>query len=238
MKKLICLLVFAACGGGGSDSDSTMPDTAIAPMTVTISGTASSRSSNGTAPEAGVTIAAYANTDENTPLAMAMTDASGNFTLTITTTGTAINGHLKATKSGFTTSYLYPPTAISGDLMMVPMNMLTTQNYMFLHTIAQVSKTPGTGVIGMLVVSGPEVTSTPVAGATISSSPASMPYRYNGTNGLPSSSATATQADGLAYAFNAPAGAITVNASKSGSTFKPTMLKVHADALIQTIITP
>jgi hypothetical protein len=47
-----------------------------------------------------------------------------------------------------------------------------------------------------------------------------------------------TQADGLAYAFNAPVGAITVTASKSGSTFKPTMLTIHADALTQTLVTP
>lgn len=238
MKKLLCLLALAACGGGGGNSDGMTADAPIAPMMVTISGTATSRGIGGSTPESGVTVAAYANADENTPLAMATTDASGNFTLAITTTGTAIAGHLKATKTGFTTSYLYPPTAISGDLMMVPMNMLTTGNFMNLHSIAQVSRTPGTGVIGMLVVSGAEVTSTPVAGATISTSPASTPYRYNGNNGLPSSSATATQADGLAYAFNAPAGAISASASKSGSTFKPTMLKVHADALIQTIITP
>jgi len=237
-NSLPCLLMLAACGGGGggNNNDGMTPDTT--PTTFTISGTATSRGATGSAPEAGVTIAAYANSDENTALAMATTDASGTFSLTITSSGSALNGFLKATKSGFTTSYLYPPRPVTSDLAMVPMNMLTTNNFMFLHTIAQVSRTPNTGVIGMLVLSGAELTSAPVAGATISSSPASMPYRYNGSNGLPNSSATSTTADGLAYAFNAPVGAITVSAAKSGSTFQPTMLNVHADALTQTIITP
>jgi hypothetical protein len=236
MKKLLCLLFVAACGGGGNDKPDV--DAPVAPGTVTISGTASSRGLGGATPEAGVTIAAFSTTDENTPLATSTTDAAGAFTLTITTTGTAINGFLKATKSGFTTSYLYPPTAITGDLMMVPMNMLTTGNFGTLSTLAQANQQTGKGVVAMLVLSGPELTSMAVAGATISTSPASMPYRYNGGTGLPNTTAAVTAADGIAYAFNAPTGAMTVTASKSGTTFKPTMLSVHADALTQTIVTP
>ena len=241
MKKLLlgCLLVVAACGGGGGGNSNDAPsiDAPGMPMTFTISGTATSRGLGGATPEAGVTIAAYTNVDENTALATATTDASGNFSLMITSTG-ALSGFLKATKNGFATSYLYPPRPVSMDLAMVPMNMLTTSNFGTLSTLAQANQMAGKGVIGMLVLSGAELTSTPVAGATISSSPASSPYRYNGGSGLPSSSATSTQADGLAYAFNAPVGAITVSAAKSGSTFQPTMLNVHADALTQTIITP
>jgi hypothetical protein len=49
---------------------------------------------------------------------------------------------------------------------------------------------------------------------------------------------TATNTDGLAYALNAPAGAISVTATKTGSTFKATSLKIRTDALTQTIVTP
>ena len=243
MKKLICLLfVAAACGGGGGNNDGTNadgnPGGEAVPNTLTISGVASSRGIGGSTPEAGVVIAAYATSDENTVLAMATTDAAGAYTLTLTTTGAPITGFLKATKSGFTTSYLYPPAPITGNLAMVPMNMLTTGNFGTLSTLAQANQMDGKGVIGVLVVSGPELTSTPVAGATITTSPASTPYRYNGGSGLPNTTSTSTQADGLSYAFNAPVGAITVNASKSGSTFKATMLTVHADALTQTLVTP
>jgi hypothetical protein len=249
MKKLIgCLLVVAACGGGGSkndgNNDSTtdsmnMIDAPPAPLMITLSGTATSRGLGGTTPVDGATIAAYADADENTALATTTTNAQGQFTLTIMTTGTAVTGFLKATKSTFKTSYLYPPTAIAADLAMIPMNMLTTQNYdTFTGALANANQDPAKGVVAMIILSATDPMSTPVAGATITTSPASMPYRYNGSSGLPSQSATSTAADGLAYAFNAPVGAITVNANKSGSTFKPTSLKVHADALTQTLVTP
>ena len=39
--------------------------------------------------ESGVLIEAFANTDENTPVAMTTTDASGNYSLVITTNGTS-----------------------------------------------------------------------------------------------------------------------------------------------------
>ncbi|HLL23161.1 MAG TPA: hypothetical protein VK427_13575 [Kofleriaceae bacterium] len=204
----------------------------------TISGTATSRNLGGSSPEAGVLVAAYAKTDENTPIAMGTTDASGVFMLTITSNGTALDGFLKATKSGFTTSYLYPPRPVTADLAMVPMNMLTTGNFDTLYTLAAVSKTPNTGVIGLVVLSGPDFSSTPVEGAKITTDPSSPAYRYNSPQGLPTSQGTMTVADGLAYAFNAPAGAISVSATKSGSTFKPTTLSVRADALTQTIVAP
>ncbi len=239
---LVCLAALAACGGGGgNNNDGPGGDGSIdtvVPTMITISGTASSRGLGGTTPVDGAMIAAFASSDEANPVATATTDAQGNFSLTITTSGAALDGFLKATKSGMKTSYLYPPAPVSADLAMVPMNMLTTGNYDTLSTLAQGNQQPTNGLIAMLVLSGPDLTSTPVAGATISSSPASNPYRYNGGTGLPSSQSTSTQADGIGYAFNAPVGAITVSAMKTGSTFKPTALKSHADALTQTIITP
>jgi hypothetical protein len=121
---------------------------------------------------------------------------------------------------------------------MIPMNMVTPTTFDALSTFAGGNQMPGKGVVAALVVSGPDVTSTPVAGAAISTSPASTAYRYNGTNGLPSATPTMTAADGIGYAFNAPVGAMMVTASKSGSTFQATTLTVHADALTQTIVTP
>lgn len=241
MHKLLgCLFVLAACGGGddgGGDDGPGMIDAPTASAMITISGTASSRGLGGTTPEAGVVVAAYASSDEATPLAMSTTDASGNYTMTITTNGTAIDGFLKATKSGFVDSYLYPPGPIVADLAMVPMNMLTTSNYGTLYAVAQTSQTAGLGTLGALVVSAAALTSPPVMGATIQTSPASAAYRYSGSNGLPTATAS-TAADGIGFAFNVPVGALTVSASKSGSTFKTTSLKIHADAITQTIIIP
>jgi hypothetical protein len=237
MKKLIALLfVAAACGGGGNDAPDANTGGEAVPMMVTITGTASTRGLGGATPAEGVTIAAYATSDEATPLATTTTDAAGAFTLTITTSGAAITGYLEAKKSGLITSYLYPPTAITGNLAMVPMNMVQANLWDTLSTLAMGNQMPQNGLVAMIVVGGAELTSPPVAGATITTSPASNPYRYNGTNGLPDEVPTSTAADGIGYAFNAPVGNMTVTASKSGATFKTTPIKVRAMTLTQTLV--
>jgi hypothetical protein len=236
MKNLLaCLLVVAACGGGGGNDDGMTADAPPAAAMVTLSGTASSRGIGGASPEAGVVIAAFSNDNEATPLAMTTTDATGNFTLTITTSGTAINGYLQATKSGFITSYLYTPTPIAADQAMIPMNMIASNLWGTLSTLGNGNQMDTNGLVAAIVVSGSELTSPAVAGATITTTPASGAYRYN-SGGLPNKDATATAADGIGYAFNAPPGPISVTASKSGSTFKTTMVKSRAMALTQTLV--
>jgi hypothetical protein len=249
MKELIgCLLVVAACGGGGKNdgtndnsdgnNDSMMIDAPPAPLMITLSGTAVERAVAGTTPVNGATIAAYAEADENTALATTTTAADGTFTLTIMTTGTAVTGFLKATKTGLATSYLYPPTAISADLAMIPMNMVQPTLLDNIYTIAgEGPRDPAKGTLGLIVLSGAELSSTPVVGAKVTTTPASKAYRYSGSGGLPTSM-TATNTDGLAYALDVPVGAISVAATKTGSTFKPTSLKIRTESLTQTIVTP
>lgn len=242
---LVCLLVAVGCGGGGGNGDGNNPDTnpgidaAIdappAAVMVTISGTVVERTSGGSSPEADVTIAAYRSSDENTALATTTSDAQGNFSLTISTNGEGIVGFLKASKTGFTTVYLYPHRPVTEDLAMVPLNMLSESTFNLLAGFG--NQQAGNGVVALIVLSGPEFNSTPVEGATISTTPASNPYRYNSNTGLPTST-TATAADGIAFAFNAPAGAITVTAAKQGLSFQPTMVKSFADSITQTIVSP
>lgn len=203
---------------------------------VTVSGNASSRGISGATPEAGVVIAAYKITDENTVVAMTTTDASGNYSLSIPTGGVALDGYLKATKASFVDTYLYPPAPLAADFGMASINLLTPGNYDIVYTLTQVTQTQGTGIIGMLVVDASNMT---VGGATISSTPPST-YRYNGTNGLPTSmaNAMATQSDGLGYMVNVPPGDVSVTAAKSGLTFKAHTVKARADVLVTTIVQP
>jgi hypothetical protein len=69
----------------------------------------------------------------------------------------------------------------------------------------------------------------------IASTPAAPTYCYNGTNGLPSSTATETQPDGVGYMFNVT-GQVSVTATKSGSTFKSHTVNARAGALTTTLI--
>ena len=234
LASAITTLLFACGGGGGNGDGNPDVDAPVAPMTITVSGTASSRGLGGTTPVDAATIGAYRNTDEATAVATAMTDAQGNFSITLDTGGMALVGYLKATKNGFATTYVYSPDPLAANTTGIPVNMLTTSTYDTLYTITQVSQMANTGTVAVIVR---DAAMMPVAGATVSSTPAAT-YKYNGNNGLPTANATATNADGTGYMMNATPGAITVTASKSGSTFRSFPVKAFADSLTTTLVVP
>jgi hypothetical protein len=246
---LISVVVAAGCGSDGKDKGSTDASVNNGPdakqfndapptMTVeiTVSGQATARDQSGAVPAAGVTIEAFRNGNESTPIATTTTDASGNYSLTIQTNGESIDGFLKAAKTGFKITYLYPPYPLMMDFGMASVIMVTPTTYDALSNISGGGQQPGNGLIGMVVTDG----TNPVAGATVSTNPAGT-YRYNamvGTVVLPTSSATSTHTDGIAYAFNVPPGQVTVGAMKTGQTFSSHGLKAWADDLTTTVIVP
>jgi hypothetical protein len=256
---LIAILGLAACGSSsskavdapnGSGSDANNPlidapppiDAAIdappAPAMITISGTASAPSVMGTTVVAGVTVGAYRSSNDTTPVKTATTDAQGNFTMTITTGGVALDGYLKGTKTGYADTYLYPEAPIAADFAGVPLNMLTSGNngtFQLLSTIAQGNQMTGNGVIALEVLDAPLPAGNPVAGATVTTNPAASVYRYD-NNGLPSAQATSTSTDGRAFGFNEAVGAHSVTAHKAGSTFKTHTVKAFADSLTTTFV--
>lgn len=235
-------------GGGNPTSDAAMsgPDAKQfldAPPTqtveVTVSGQATSQDAQGSQPQAGVTIEAFRNADENTPLATTVTDAQGNYSLTIQTNGEAIDGFLKATKTGFKTTYLYPPYPLMMDFNMASVIMVTQATWDVLNNIAAGGQQqPGNGLVALIVTDG----ANPVGGAKVTSNPAPTPEtRYNelvGTVALPSSTAMETHTDGVAYLFNLPPGQVTVSATKAGMTFASHNVKAWADELTTTVIVP
>lgn len=234
-------------GGGNPTSDAAMsgPDAKQfldAPPTqtvqVTVSGQATSQDAQGSQPQAGVTIEAFRNADENTPIATTVTDAQGNYSLTIQTNGEAIDGFLKATKTGFKITYLYPPYPLTMDFNMASVILVTESTYGTLHTLGGADETPGNGVVALIVTDG----TNPVGGVKVTSNPASTPEaRYNAMVGnlvLPSTTAMETYTDGVAYLFNLPPGQVTVSATKTGMTFASHNVKAWADQLTTTVIVP
>ena len=93
-------------------------------------------------------------------------------------------------------------------------------------------------MVALIVTDG----TNPIAGAMVSSNPASAtPTRYNAMVGpyvLPDPMATETYTDGIAYVFRLPEGHVTVSATKTGMTFASHGLKVWADELTTTVIVP
>jgi hypothetical protein len=247
---VLCLTVLGTVGCGNDAKDGVRADAALGPdafvprdapatatVEVTVSGRATEQTVNGSGALAAVTIQAFRNADETTPIATTTTDGFGDYSLVIQTNGEAIDGFLKATKAGFKETYLYPPYPLTADFDQAIVIMVTPQSFDALSTLAQGNQQEGNGLVGCIVTDG----STPVAGATVSSSPAATAYRYNDTAGttvFPSSQATSTHSDGVAYMFNLPPGPVTVSAMKTGLTFRSHALKVRADQLTTTVIVP
>lgn len=248
-------LILAACGSSGSgagpdaasgpDAAATIdaavgPDAAmtidapvVVPTTITISGKATTQELSGTSPVAGLAVAAFRVGDDATPLATATTDAQGNYSLSVTANGASLDAYLRGTKAGFVDLYLYPRAPLDGDFPAANLDMLTMANLGFLNTLAGGGQQAGKGLIGLTVT---DATGAPIAGATVSSTPASGNARYN-SGGLPSSTATATDADGVAFLFNVP-GAVTVTATKAGTTFHAHLVTARADKFTTTTVAP
>jgi hypothetical protein len=168
----------------------------IVPQMITISGKTTERGLSGETNVAGVTLALYSVSNESTPMTMTTSGAQGDFTLMVTTNGMPLDGYLLATKSGYVDLYMYGTGPFIGDFTDANLNMITPGNKDFLSSLAGGNQMAGKGLIGLQVR---DASGNPVAGATVSSSPASGAYKYTGSNGLPDSGATATSADGVAF---------------------------------------
>lgn len=248
----LVLVGLVGCGSDGKDKGNTDanvnngPDAfefRDAPSTqtvmVTISGQVTERNQSGATPVSGVSIKAFRNSDETTPIAMTTSDAQGNYSITAMTNGESIDGYLQATKQGYLDTYLYPPYPLMMDYMNAPVIMLTQQTLDTLSTFAsggQMLPGSGKGFIALVVTDG----TNPVGGAMVTSSPAASVVRYNGLVGnvvLPSATATMTYTDGIAYLFNETPGQVTVSAT-GPMTFASHPVKVREDVLTLTVIVP
>ena len=238
------VLVFAAACGGGGGSDSNVDGSPggdakvfldappVVPQMITIAGVASERGLGGTSLVSGVTMTAHASANEATAIATAMTGSDGKYTLTVSTNGMPLDGFLLAKKQGYVDLYMYPAGPFIESTMDASVNMITPSNRDSLNNFAGGGQMPGKGMIGLQVR---DASGKPVAGATISSMPAST-YRYNGSNGFPSAQATMTSSDGVAFMFNVPSGPITVTASKAGMSFKAHVVVARADKFTTTSV--
>ena len=230
---ILCLFALGACGDDGGGGTADAPP--MAPAMITVSGTATKREGTSSSAAAGVMVNAYKNSDPNTSMAMATTDAAGMYSIVITTGGVAVDGFLKATLTGFLDTYLYPPKALVADFASASLNMVNQSTLDLLSgTLCGMTQDGAKGLVAVLVV---DAANMPVAGATISASPAAAKYCYN-SGGFPNKNATMTDTDGIAYMINLPAGEVTVSAMKTGTEFVSHKVNARAGTLTTTPIQP
>jgi hypothetical protein len=230
-RSCALLVLLAACGG----DDSSTPDAAAtAPPMITVSGTATKREGTSTNPGAGVKIEAFRK-GESAAVAMTTTDAQGNYSLTLTTNGVALDGYLKGTLTGFVDTYLYPPKPLAENFDMASMNMINQSTIDLLSdTLCGSKQDAAKGAVAVIVA---DANRTAVAGAMVSSTPAAAKYCYN-QGGFPNRNAVMTDADGIAYMLNVAPGNVSVSATKSGTTFASHSVEARAGVLTTTVIQP
>jgi hypothetical protein len=234
---LLCCFVLGCGddgGGGGGPDGGGSADAPSAPAMITISGEATKREGATQTPAVGAMVAAYKNSDPNTPVAMTTTDAAGMYTMTLETGGVALDGYLKASLAGFLDLYLYPPKPLTADFAGASLNIVNQGTVDLLGTLCQNGQDAAKGVIALIIADAAE---NPIAGATVMSNPAAAKYCYN-MGQFPGAMATMTQDDGIAYMLNVTAGNVTVNATKSGTTFVSHTVNARAGAFTTTVISP
>ncbi len=252
---VVCALVLVgpACGGGGGGASVDAPKTPIdapvvtvdvapvpidgplgsAAATITFGGVAAAESLTGTTAEAGIAIAWFKTSDDTMLGSATVTNGSGEFSITISTGGTAVDGYLKATGSAFADTYFYPPGPLTADFPDASVELLSPS---LLTLIGQT--TPGDAFIGCDVFDG---SGGHIQGATVNADTGdhangTVEYDAGGSPALPSKSNTSTGADGTSYVFNITPGTVMVSGSKSGATFGYHPVKTYANSVTETIV--
>jgi len=183
------------------------------------------------APVSGAIVTAF-KTGVAESLAVDTSNTLGFYAVSISTGNTPVNGYLRVTASGKVDTYAYPARPLAGNLM-TNVLMPTQGELDFLALAVRVTQSPSDGFIGVVVK---DCTGSPVAGATVSTNPGGT-VKYNSA-GAPSSSATSTADDGVAYVFNVPAGNVTVRANGGGETLREHAVNARAGKVTLTEIQP
>lgn len=229
------LLGFAACGDDGGTTGGV--DAPPVSQNITVMGIASEIGLSGRTPTAGVMVTAFKEGDDTTAIVSATTDAAGAYTLVIPTNGVALDGYLVGKLSGRKDTYLYPPRPIAADLPSAPVLLLTQTIFEAAATLAQAPQPAGMGWIGIQVF---DAANMPVAGVTVTSSPAGT-VRYNDpSNGRPNKAQTSTAPDGIAYIFSVAPGTVAISASggTGNLSYHTHNVNARADQVTTTLIQP
>ena len=231
----LAIAVFiAACGSDSSGPGAgfeclgaALPTTA--PSTIILGGQILQNALAPTALAGAEVIASKTGTDT---LAADTSDTPGFYSLSISTGGTPVDGFLFVSKSGYITTYAYPsrPLAANDTTNVL---VITASEFTLLGNAVGVTHTAGDGSIGIVVR---DCDGNPLTGATVASSPPGV-IKYNAA-GAPSSSATSTSADGVAYILNVAAGSVTVMGTANGHTLRQHIVNARADVITLTELQP
>jgi hypothetical protein len=224
-----------ACGGGDDDGDGSNIDAPPAAQMVMVTGQAQTVMTTSTVPLEGATIEAFRVGNDTTPLASTTSGADGNYSLTLTTDGTAINGYLKGTSATRLDTYLYPPKPLAMDRANATVLLVTQQTLGLLGTLGGTAQMAGKGFIGVRVF---DANGMGVAGVTVTINPMGSAKVIYAVNNLPNGNATMTDASATVFIVNTNLGDITVDASGGGVDYYEHVVNARADVVTTTAMEP
>lgn len=204
-----------------------LPDTAPDPLTIT--GTVYNPGIPGITNDTlivGADVESFLRGTETSPIATTTSTTGGAFVLSASNGSmTPVNAYVRATSSGYWSTYLYPPTPVFENQTGVQVVMTTNTQAGLLENLTGVTIDPAKGWVSVLVL---DCNGDPIEGATVTSSPAAGDIAYQDASGVPSTSATATSSSGVALLFNVPVGDVELDASVGGMTLRANTVQVHA----------
>jgi hypothetical protein len=213
------------------------PMTVGGATTLTVTGTVAHVGAGGMTPVAGATVEAHTRSPD-TIVAMTTSAADGTYTLMVPAPGgVSVDGYLRVTAATYMPTNLYPSDPLFQN-MSTNVVVFQTSDFSLLSAILMLpmQDTTNKGMIGTVVV---DCAQNPVSGATVAVTPPSaMDSMVYFSGGIPSTSATATDTNGIAFDLNADPGAKAVDAMAGGITYKATNVQVTAGEITFTNVRP
>jgi len=207
------------------------PVPTLAPDPVVISGVADTvNGSFSVVTASGVKVVAEGS--DGTALGSAVTDGSGTYSISLPTGGHALDVHLAATKSGDRNSTLYPATTLYESTSAGDIVIISQSDFNLLVSVAGAQQSSNNGAVGVIVL---DCEGNTLSGATVDIPGGDVIYVAGGS---PSSSATATDSEGVALVFNVPPGDATLSASVGGMTLRSHVVQSTAGVTTTAAIRP
>lgn len=162
------------------------------------------------------------------------TAADGSFALSLATGGSPVDAFLAFAAGGYPTTRYFVSDPLAADATALAARAISASQLGLIYFFANVAQLPGTGTAVVVVV---DCAGTPIEGASVALTPAPTALRYL-AGSLPSPSATATDASGVALGLSAPAGGCEVAASYGGRPLETHAFQVFAGGVSATPIHP
>jgi hypothetical protein len=228
--------LLVACGGGDDGGDDGADvDAPPAAQMLTVTGQAQTVMGTSTVGLEGATIEAYRVGNDSTPLATTTSGANGDYSLMLTTDGTAINGYLKGTSATRLDTYLYPPKPLSGDRMNATVLLVTESTLGLLGTLGGVTQDDTKGFIGVRIL---DASGAGVPGVTVTINPMGTARIIYAVNNLPNQNATMTDSSATVFIANTNVGEIMVDASGGGVDYYEHPVNARAGVITTTAMEP